>query len=319
MNIRPFNFTKHDYDAVADIWNAAYPDQRSAAEEVRKNDEERPDNIIMRRFTVESQGVPVGFGVFLNSQDAYDPQKFWLTLALRPEQHGRGYGRELYRHLLKELEPFRPTELFAWSREDWGRQTRFFLSRGFEEKMRAFESRLDVASFDLGPYKGLEERLAAEGIEIKDLGELEHLPHYRRKIYDLHTALDADVPMMGVYTPPTFEHFVKTHFEDERLLKGSFIVATQGDAFIGMSELWPSKADADLHTGLTGVRREARRKGVALAMKVRGVAFAKRHGAPAVRTWNASHNPMLLINERLGFQKQPASIDFAKVLEGAPQ
>ena len=161
--------------------------------------------------------------------------------------------------------------------------------------------------------------MAAEGIEIRDLSELEHIPDYRRKIYDLHTTLDADVPMIDTYTPPSFENFVKTHFEDERLLKGSFIVATQGDAFIGMSELYPSKADADFHTGLTGVRREARRKGVALAIKVRGIEFAKRHGAPTVRTWNASHNPMLAINERLGFQKQPASIDFAKVLEDAPQ
>ncbi len=318
MNIRPFDFSPQDYDAVADIWNAAYPDQRSSAEEIRKRDETRPEEILMRRFIAEVQ-TPISFGVFLNSQDTYDPQKFWLTLTLRPEHHGKGHGRGLYNHLLRELEPFRPTELFAWSREDWARQTRFFLDRGFEEKMRAFESRLDVASFDATPYEGLEARLAAEGIEIKDLGELEHIPDYRRKIYDLHTTLDADVPMMGTYTPPSFESFVKTHFEDERLIKGSFVVATQGDAFIGMSELYPSEADADLHTGLTGVRREARRKGVALAMKVRGIEFAKRHGASAVRTWNASHNPMLLINERLGFQKQPASIDFAKVLEDAPQ
>ncbi len=320
MNIRPFNFTPHDYEAVADIWNAAYPDQRSTAGEIRKKDETRPDKIIMRRFVLEAQNAPVGFGVFLNSEDSYHPQKFWLTLALRPEHHGRGYGRGLYEHLLRELEPFRPTELFAWSREDWGRQTRFFLSRGFEEKMRYFESRLDVASFDPKPYEGLEARLAAEGILIQDLHALEKVPDYRRKIYDLHTTLDTDVPMIGPYTPPSFEHFVASHFEDERLIKGGFIVATHGDEFIGLSELWPSPADADLHTGLTGVRREARRKGVALAMKVRGVAFAKRHGAPRVRTWNASHNRgMLAINEHLGFQKRPASLDFVKILEdGTP-
>ena len=150
MNIRPFDFSPQDYDAVADIWNAAYPDQRSSAEEIHKRDETRPEEIVMRRFIAEVQ-TPVGFGVFLNSQDTYDPQKFWLTLTLRPEHHGKGYGRGLYNHLLRELEPFRPTELFAWSREDWERQTRFFLERGFEEKMRYFESRLDVASFDPEP------------------------------------------------------------------------------------------------------------------------------------------------------------------------
>ena len=80
-------------------------------------------------------------------------------------------------------------------------------------------------------------------------------------------------------------------------------MATQGDAFTGMSELYPSKADADFHTGLTGVRREARRKGVALAMKVRGIEFAKRHGASAVRTWNASHNPNARHQRALRFSK----------------
>ena len=314
MNIRPFTFTPQDYDIVASIWNAAYPDNPSTAGEIRKNDEARPEEIVMRRFLLESQNSPIGFGVFLNSEDTYHPQKFWLTLALRPEACGKGYGRELYEHLLRELGPFRPTELLAWSREDWERQTRFFLDRGFEEKMRLFESRLDVASFDPEPYAGLEERLAAEGISIKDLGELEKVPDYRRKVYDLHTTLDADVPTIGTYTPPSFERFEKSHFKDERLVKGGFIVATKGDAFIGMSELWRSDADDDLHTGLTGVRREARRKGVALAMKVRGAKFAKRYGALKIRTWNASHNPMLSINEHLGFQKEPASIDFVKVL-----
>ena len=202
MNIRPFNFT-HDYDVVADIWNAAYPDQRSTAEEIRKNDETRPDNIIMRRFIAEAQ-IPVGFGVFLNSQDTYDPQKFWLTLALRPEHHGEGLRKGTLQASAERTRALpAPPSFSPGRREDWERQTRFWLERGFEEKMRYFESRLDVASFDPGPYKGLEKRLAAERIEIKDLGELEHLPDYRRKIYDLHTTLDADVPMIGAYTPPS--------------------------------------------------------------------------------------------------------------------
>ena len=68
-----------------------------------------------------------------------------------------------------------------------------------------------------------------------------------------------------------------------------------------------------LYTGLTGVRRSHRRKGIALALKLRAVDYARRHGIEEVRTWNASTNEgMLGINIRLGFQRQPAWIDFVK-------
>ena len=310
--IRPF--TENDYEAVADIWNATYPDYPVTAAEIRKDDEARPDNIEWRRYVLEHNG-PVGFGMFLNSEDTFDPQEFVVTPVVVPEQQGKGYGKALYEHLLRELGVYRPTLLKSWSREDLTRKTRFLQERGFEEKMRSFESRLDVMAFDPAPYAGLEDALKSEGVELKSYADLAADLERDRKIYDLHTTLDSDVPMLGAYTKPTFERFASHHWGDERFLPEAYILAVAGGEYIGLSELSRSQVDATLHTGLTGVLREFRRKGVARAMKFKSIKAAKALSAPEISTWNESNNVGILhINERFGFVKQPASIDFVKKL-----
>jgi hypothetical protein len=82
-----------------------------------------------------------------------------------------------------------------------------------------------------------------------------------------------------------------------------------------MSQLWHSQASDDLYNGLTGVLRSHRRRGIALVLKLRGIAYAQSLGRPTIKTWNEANNrAMLAINEALGFVKQPAWIDFVKVL-----
>ena len=70
-----------------------------------------------------------------------------------------------------------------------------------------------------------------------------------------------------------------------------------------------------LYNGLTGVRREYRRRGIARALKVKNLLWAKRNGYEVVKTWNdATNEGMLELNMALGFVKQPAWIGFKKVL-----
>jgi len=315
MNLRPFDFSKRDYRAVADIWNRTYPEHLAAPEEVERNDDTRPEKNIWQRYVLELSGDPIGFGVFLNSEDTFHPQEFVVMPVVVPEQQGKGYGKALFSHLMEQLEPHRPRLLQSWSREDFERKTRFLQDRGFEEAMRSFESRLDVRAFDFSPYCGLTKKLEAQGIVIRSFAELADDPERERKIYALHTTLDQDVPMVGEYTKPKFDTFAAHHWGDGRFVPEAYILALEGDNYIGMSELFRSPADDKFRTGLTGVLRDYRRKGVALAVKLRSIARAKAAGVPEITTWNASNNrPMLAINERLGFVKQPATVNFVKWL-----
>ena len=75
--------------------------------------------------------------------------------------------------------------------------------------------------------------------------------------------------------------------------------------------------DADtekIDTGLTGVIRSHRRRGIAMALKVQALEFARQRGFQTVMTDNEEKNPMYQLNLKLGFKPKPAWIDFEKQL-----
>lgn len=64
------------------------------------------------------------------------------------------------------------------------------------------------------------------------------------------------------------------------------------------------------------MRGAYRRRRIALALKLHALRYARSVGATEIRTGNESNNrPMLAINEALGFVKQPAMVDYMKVLQ----
>jgi GNAT superfamily N-acetyltransferase len=134
-------------------------------------------------------------------------------------------------------------------------------------------------------------------------------------LHALEWALDQDVPSPEPPTPLSFETYVQSRLNNPDLVPDGWFVAVHDDAYVGLSNLWKSQAGPDLFTGLTGVVREYRRQGIALALKLRAIDYARSQGVKVVRTWNESRNrPMLGLNERLGFKRQAAWIDYVKVL-----
>ncbi|MCD4691179.1 GNAT family N-acetyltransferase, partial [bacterium] len=80
---------------------------------------------------------------------------------------------------------------------------------------------------------------------------------------------------------------------------------------------WIALADpTKLHTGLTGTVRSHRRRGIATALKVAAIDLAKKRGVATIETDNEENNPMYALNVELGFEPQPAWLDFTKRLRG---
>ena len=84
---------------------------------------------------------------------------------------------------------------------------------------------------------------------------------------------------------------------------------------LGLSLLKKNLADSSkIQTGLTGVLRSHRRRGIALALKLQAIAYAKTEGIKTIETDNEENNHMYQINMQLGFEPKPAFLDFEKSL-----
>jgi mycothiol synthase len=315
VTLRPF--TPDDYPALAAVNNAVYPDYPNSVEELRYNDEHRDPKCHFARFVAEHEGVLVGSGACGQYAGMFHPRKFFLGVDVHPDWQGQGIGSALYDHALGSLDPFAPLSVSCQTRSDWAHTLRFLAARGFTERMRSWESRLDVAAFDASPYAGVQERTEATGIVFKTIADLAADPDRDRKLYELDAELSHDVPSPEPHTPISFEFFLHRVLEDPDLIPEAYFVAVDAATgeYAGMSQLWHSQGSADLYNGLTGVKRTYRRRGIALALKLRGIAYARAQGRPTIKTWNESNNrAMLSINEALGFVKQPVWIDFVNLL-----
>jgi GNAT superfamily N-acetyltransferase len=99
------------------------------------------------------------------------------------------------------------------------------------------------------------------------------------------------------------------------MLPEGWFVALDHDQLVGTSRAFRNLAKNDqLDGSLTGVIRSYRRRGIATALKLRLIQFAKEYGAAVMLTANEENNPIYTLNRALGFTPQPAWIEFEKTM-----
>jgi mycothiol synthase len=149
--------------------------------------------------------------------------------------------------------------------------------------------------------------LKAQGIVIKTLRELESDPGRDRKIYDLYWEACEDAPHEEAQIEkPGFDEWVTWGLNNPSVLRDAYFIAVQGDEYIGLRELG-KYPDSDMLLGsLLGVRRAYRKRGIGLAMQLRGIAYAREHGYALLKTCTAIQNgPMQALFNKLGYARDP--------------
>ncbi|MEF3274163.1 MAG: GNAT family N-acetyltransferase [Chloroflexus sp.] len=315
IHMRPFNGSDADYEALVAIVNAAFPDSSDTVAEVRHWDATRPAHCVDERWLVEEASTVVAVAEFCHVEWMYHPRKFFMSIAVHPDWQGRGIGSYCYDEIMAIMnERHQPLQVRAACREDQTRSLRFLINRGFREEMRTWESRLDLREFDPTPFADALPRIIAQGFSICNLAEwLARGEMARQRLYEAIIEMRADVPQAEPYTTPDFVNWSAKVFSNPDLYPEGYFLALDGEEIAAVSQFWKHAEPDVLMTGLTATRRRYRRRGLALALKVYALTFAKTAGYREVRTYNDSNNrSMLSINEALGFVKQPVSIEFVK-------
>lgn len=306
--------TPDDLAAVVAIQNAVSPDNLVSLATFQARERGRRPDLLFGRLVAEQGGRVVGSANYGHFEWLYDPRKFLIGAAVRPEAQGQGIGRALYGALRRVLAAHDPVKLTAYTAESRPRAMRFLQARGFTEAAREQESALQLAGADLSGLENAVRHIAAQGYQIRTFAELEDDPEREAKFYALDLDASRDVPMPPgeQMTSPSLERYWESVRGNPHFDPALWFVAVRGGEYAGLSELLHTDTPGVLNTGFTGVARAHRRRGLALALKLRALTHARQLSAREVRTENdATNAPMLGINIALGFQKRPAWLNYA--------
>ena len=307
--------TSAHYPGIVTLFNSIDPEEHASVSDITERDRRRDPKFKFQRWVAIEKDEIVGAGYYTQSIWFAHPQKFMIWVGVHPGHQRGGIGSTLYETIMQGLQPFDPLALRTRATEDRPSSIRFLEKRGFQEVIRDVPSELNVQTFDLSRFTGLEDHFREYGIEIKTLPELEHDPERNQKLYDLDWEISLSVPgdLAAGMGRRGLDKYVEYAITGSRAIPQAFFVAVKGDEYIGLSHVLSMEKGVSLYQGLTGVKPPYRRRGIGLAMKIRGIAYAQASGHALILAENDAKNiPMLAMNERLGYVRKPDLITFEK-------
>lgn len=215
-----------------------------------------------------------------------------------------------------DLGPVAGWEAAAWQGDPSG--SAWLENLDFELASTHQVAERDLSVVDTSDYGTVIDAVEETGVELKSSAAFTaRTPETVQQLYDLAVELSRDAPWYEDVSKPPLEVWRTEFIDSELILMDAFTVALAGDQLIGQSALMRDRHDESIiRTGLTGVRRGFRRRGIATAMKMRAIAptaaLSATEDGIRVQTGNAAENPMLDLNLKLGFKKQPASYIYSR-------
>jgi len=294
MNLRPVE-SDADHEAWAAVKSAVIPGEPVTGEELRRL--AKPERLLL---LAEVDAALVGCGIASPSSFAGST---FIGPRVLPEARGRGVGALLLDALSDHAVALERPTLVAHVDGADDRSLRFARRFGFAEFDRQVQQtrRLLSGEDPSPPSNGL--LLGELGVELVSIAQRPDLLEqaWRQVAVEAY----ADIPLPEPIEVPLDEWLR----EEATLAEGSF-VALRGDEVVGYAGLL--RLDARLTAaehGLTAVRRDLRRRGVATALKRAQIAWAAASGLQELVTWTQRVNgDMQRLNERLGYLLTSESI-----------
>ena len=320
MSLELKKFQPTEYERFAQIRTSVFPDHPLSAQELKSFDDNRDKTkYYLERYSCfnKDTGEIVGLADIAHMAWMFSPRRFLGRIIVDKDHQNKGAGQYIYENLIGFLSDVSASEAWAFGKEDQAISLSFLAKRGFRERFRTWESWLNPAIVNVSQYSHYSKKASTAGVEISTLArELRDDPECYAKLYTLNQDLMADVPMPEPYTPLPYEQWLAFDMKDPGLIPEAYAIAKHGTKYVGLSTVRHlDKEPRGLYQALTGVRREYRGKGVAFAMKLEVIEYARKNGYEKIKTENATTNaPMYGINMKLGFKRETGWIAFSKTL-----
>jgi mycothiol synthase len=273
-----------DLEAWARVKRAVLPNERAwTPQEFRERS--RPERLVL---VAELAGEVVGAGLADLSDIAGRAN---VVPRVAPHARRRGVGRALLRELVAHASTL-GRESLSGSVEDEG-------SKAFAERFGFREVDCQVEQVKLLVDEPVPPTLP-DGVEEATIAQR---PELLEAAYPLAVQGFADMALEGDATIS-----LEDWLADEATYPEGSFVALAGGEIVGYSGLC-KLSEGVAEDGLTVVRRDWRRRGLATALKRRELAWAARNGIREIVTWTQRGNEgMRAANELLGFEYRSVSI-----------
>ena len=317
--LRPLG--EQDWIPITELAYSLEPDFRGQNDLWLRNRREFDETQYTRRHYIAEHAEThdlLGYGSI--EQSILRPN-YRLFLIVDPKWLRRGVGDLLIDQLMADLRAVDAITIWHRNYAQLPEVLLYLIERGFSETRRVWDLRLQTSEVDLTRFAEVIAQVASTGLEIKTLAEeRSRNPDALRKLHEFLNEVKADDPQRQPYTPARFAAAVQWMEQSFVLPDGCFI-AKHGERYVGFSDLILLETlPGGVSFGFTGVAGEYRRQGIATALKVRAIEYAREHGYANVRAWaTASQTAALDLNKKLGFRQSFCYVTVEKCLrEVAP-
>ena len=264
---------------------------------------ERRTHSSLRDWLALVGGEAVGAAVCVETPDMRQSAALHGGVRVLAGSRRQGVGTELFRVLSEYSSTLGKSELEVFAYEDDPDGVAFAERRGFTTVMRLRMLRLVLAGL---PAPGVD---PPEGVTIATLAERPELEH---ALWEVACEALPDMPYDGdaPVHPGTLEEFRAAALSGPAFIPEATFLALAGGDVVGYAQLsWDDRDRGIGFHSMLGVRRAARGRGIAGALKAAQIAWAVRNGLTELRTGNEERNAAArAVNARYPYEPIPNAI-----------
>lgn len=304
------SFHANDRTAIVEIDNRHLPpERRYSVGDWEQTDAARPAGMAGIRLVAGDPAI-----AYLDVTDRRTAMPPWpgvcaMELLVAPEHRHQGIGGQLFDKALAFAQERKAHTLlcsfYQYTPDEPG--IAFLEGRGFVEYNRRVTGHFELANLDLTRFTAKFETLEQLGVRVYAYDSIPDAEE-RRRLYELYT---------GLFEPALpFEEWEAAEITGFDPNTEMLMVAEYSGRLVSMVRLAEyNRETRTMRAIFTGTLNRYRRRGIALALKLRAFELLRERGYQVVLTSNRADNQAILeLNHQIGFADGPHELTFTRML-----